>query len=154
MRIPTLFASSLAALTVLVQPAAATWSIVVINRDTGEVCAATATCLPNFDIKLDVPLVRVGIGAAASQSFVHPADANKILIWDGFTAGKTPKVILDEIKASDANINLRQFGIASFDGPPVTFTGAAAGRGEEGCQRGASGPTTTRSRATCSPATR
>ena len=32
-------------------PALATWSIVVLNHVTGEVCVATATCIPNINIR-------------------------------------------------------------------------------------------------------
>ena len=54
----------LGALLVLHAPALATWSIVVLNHKTGEVCVATATCIPNFQIRRYVPVVRVGLGGA------------------------------------------------------------------------------------------
>ena len=60
----------LGALLVLHAPALATWSIVVLNHKTGEVCVATATCIPNFQIRRYVPVVRVGLGGAAAQSWV------------------------------------------------------------------------------------
>ena len=64
-------AALLALLTLfLASPAKATWSIVVINRETGELAVATSTCIAGFDIATAVPVIRVGYAAGAAQSFV------------------------------------------------------------------------------------
>ena len=76
----------LGALLVLHAPALATWSIVVLNHKTGEVCVATATCIPNFQIRRYVPVVRVGLGGAAAQSWVDSQAYNRGLIWDALEA--------------------------------------------------------------------
>ena len=51
----------------LASPAKATWSIVVINRETGELAVATSTCIAGFDIATAVPVIRVGYAAWQRQ---------------------------------------------------------------------------------------
>ena len=63
----------LTGLVLLASVAEATWSIVVVDRATGEVCVATATCLAGFNIANAVPVVVVGKGAAAAQSYIEAA---------------------------------------------------------------------------------
>lgn len=108
----------------LTTQALATWSIVVVSKKTGEVAVATATCIEGFGLETRVPLVVVGEGAAAAQAFVLGNAANRKIIFKGFKAGKIPARILDEIVQSDVGIDQRQFGIVSFLGEPVTFSGA------------------------------
>ncbi|MCP3919869.1 MAG: DUF1028 domain-containing protein [bacterium] len=115
---------------VLAAEASATWSIVVVNRATREVGIASATCISgNFRLRRWTPVVRVGIGAGAAQSFVDTTGTNRLRIWNGLIAGETPQVILDALAAQDPSHQTRQYGIASFDGPAVTFTGTGAGAG-------------------------
>ncbi|MCP3914076.1 MAG: hypothetical protein GY711_00795 [bacterium] len=64
----------------LSSPALATWSIVVIDRRTGEVAVASATCLTG-SIRNAIGLVRVGRGVAATQSIPYAANSRRI--WDG-----------------------------------------------------------------------
>ncbi|MEM8712308.1 MAG: DUF1028 domain-containing protein [Planctomycetota bacterium] len=108
-------------------PASATYSIVVINHRTGEVGVAVATCIPGYTLKNGVPVIRVGVGAAACQSFLDLDGDNRELINDSFIQGLTPDEILALLAASDSRHETRQYGIVSFDGPPVTFTGVDAG---------------------------
>ena len=50
----------LAGLLILASPELATWSLVVLNTRTGEVCVASATCLGNkFPLKLWLPVIVV-----------------------------------------------------------------------------------------------
>lgn len=108
----------------LTRPAGATWSIVVLNRDTGEVAVATSTCIPDSDISFLVPVVRVGVVAGASQSFVDPVGRNKRRIYNHSPReGATPQILLDLIESLDGGFETRQFGIVMFTGPPVTHTG-------------------------------
>lgn len=109
----------------LAGPASATWSIVVLNRETGEVAVATSTCLSNFDISLAVPIVRVGVMAGASQSFVDPAGRNKRRIYNNSVReGATPQSLLDFVESLDGGYQSRQFGVVAFSGAPATFTGS------------------------------
>ncbi|MEE8469322.1 MAG: DUF1028 domain-containing protein [Planctomycetota bacterium] len=117
-----------AASTLLVSQALATWSIVVIDRSTGEVCVASATCLGNqFPLQRWLPVIVVGRGAAAAQSAIDNSAQNRMRIWNLMHAGATPKRILEQLALHDGGHQSRQYGITSFDGPPVTFTGTGAG---------------------------
>lgn len=112
---------------VLVAPARATWSIVVLNRETGELAVATSTCISNFDIATAVPVIRVGYAAGAAQSFVISQATNRRRIYRNSLRGATPQQLLDEIERRDGGFQLRQFGIVAFAGPPVTHTGSSNG---------------------------
>ena len=117
------------ALATLVPVVDATWSLVVVNTETGEVCVATATCLSGFDLQAGVPVIKVGVGAAAAQSFV--SYTNKVKIYDGFTAGDSPATILAFLAATDGGHQTRQYGIVNLADPSVSFTGTSAGIAKE-----------------------
>jgi len=105
----------------LVTPASATWSIVFIDHRTGEVGIASATCLPDIDLANGLPILLVGQGVVAAQSSgVLLATAKDIR--KGIKAGMTPKALISKLKGQ-SGANGRQFGIATFTGPPVTWTG-------------------------------
>ena len=135
MKIPSLlrplasrFVTSFGFLLLLATTARATWSIVVVDRSTGEVCVATATCLSGLDISRYVPVIVVGQGAAAAQSYVDTTGQNRVMIRDGFLAGDDPAQILADLAAADGSHHTRQYGIVSLHGgPPVGFSGSAAG---------------------------
>ena len=103
--------------------ALATWSIVVVNRATGEVCSATATCIQGFGLEVSVPVIVVGKGAGASQAFVLSSAANRKIMFSGFKNQWTSDRILDKILLTDSNVKVRQFGIVAMQSPPVTFSG-------------------------------
>jgi hypothetical protein len=122
--------------------AQATWSIVIVDRATGEVCVASATCLANLSIERYVPVIVVGRGAAAAQSAVDATGVNRVLLRDGLLAGDDPSAMLATLSGLDPQHNQRQYGIVSLDGgPPVSFTGTGAGfarisiTGEDGTLR-------------------
>ena len=116
------------ALATLATAAEATWSIVVVDTATGEVCVATATCLAGLNIANYVPVIVVGEGAAAAQNYVDQSGQNRILIRDALLAGLDPSVILSNLAASDAQHNSRQYGIVSLNGgPPIAYTGNGGG---------------------------
>ena len=110
-----------------VSGAGATWSIVVVNTRTREVCVAAATCLDQLNLKTFLALVRVEHGAAAAQSAIDFSAVNRRRIWRGFDYNIPPQTILDAIKTIDPQVQSRQFGIVDFRYAPVTFTGAGAG---------------------------
>lgn len=115
-------AGLLAAL-LLAAPASATWSIVVLNRLTGELAVATSTCISNSDISTAVPVIRVGYAAGAAQSFVLSNARNRRQIYRNSLRGATPQQLLDYIESIDGGFADRQFGIVAFSGPPVTHSG-------------------------------
>jgi uncharacterized Ntn-hydrolase superfamily protein len=107
--------------------AQATWSIVLIDTRTGEIGIASATCLSNFDLQANSPVVVVGRGAAAAQSSVDVGGANRTLIRNRLLAGVSPQAILAELALTDGNHESRQYGIADVPGRAITFTGGEAG---------------------------
>ena len=112
--------------------ASATWSIVVIDTYTGEVCIASATCLKGPDLLNLLPVMVVGVGGAAAQSAGDLSGANRFIIWQGLTDGDSPFNILKTLAASDGQHQTRQYGIANMVHGPRTFTGNAAGQAKLG----------------------
>jgi uncharacterized Ntn-hydrolase superfamily protein len=121
----------LAALALVVQPAFATWSIVVVDTATGEVGVACATCLNNFNLIPEVPVIYPGVGAGAAQSTLDTSGIRRLAMWNGFEAGLTPSEILTNLAAISGH-QQRQYGVVSVHGPPITFTGNGAGQGKHG----------------------
>ncbi|MCG3126004.1 MAG: hypothetical protein CHACPFDD_00832 [Phycisphaerae bacterium] len=110
----------------LVAPAAqATWSIIIIDTRTKEIAIGSATCLTNFDLRRGLPVVRVGIGAAAAQSAIDSSGANRLLIWNELAKGTDPSIILQLLEQQDGSgmHRRRQYGIVDVLGRAVTFTG-------------------------------
>lgn len=112
--------------------ALATWSVVVVNRVTGEVCIASATCLSNFNLEAFLPVVVVGEGAGAAQSFIDSSGTNRLKIRDGLAEGWKPQRILDLLALTDSGHQTRQYGIVNRHHPPVTFSGTIAGVAKAG----------------------
>ena len=91
-------ALTLAALTALPAPARATWSVVAVDRATGRIVIASATCvsqarLEGFPSKglMDVQAIVVpGFGVAAAQAGVDRTRANQMLDLPGAEEGHTP----------------------------------------------------------------
>jgi len=117
----------------LVNQSSATWSIVCVNVKTREIGVATATCLENFNLRSGVPVIFVGEGAAAAQSFIDLTGENRRLIFFSFRdTEETPAQILARLAAQDDRHQTRQYGIANFAGPPVSFTGRRDGEAATG----------------------
>jgi len=123
---------ALSVLCVAAPKASATWSIVVIDTYTGEVCIASATCLKGPDLLNLLPVMVVGVGGAAAQSAGDTSGANRFIIWQGLNAGDSPFNILKTLAASDGFHQTRQYGIANMVHGPRTFTGSAAGQAKLG----------------------
>ena len=60
--------ATLLALLLAAGPALATWSIVVVNLETGEVCVASATCIEGMNLRGLTPVLIPEIGGAAAQA--------------------------------------------------------------------------------------
>lgn len=114
----------------LLGPAQATWSVVVLHKKTGEVCSAVATCIQGVGLENMVPVLVVGKGAGASQGYVWSNAKNRKLIFSGFKNELEPSRILDWIEDTDSGVESRGFGIVSFAGPPVSFIGDQLGDGK------------------------
>jgi hypothetical protein len=103
-------------------PALATWSIVIADRNTREVAVGTVTCLEQFDLLAIVPVVVVGKGAGACQSFGDFDGQRRPVIFDGLVNGDSPLAILNQVAVIGGHQG-RQYGIADTLGRTVTFTG-------------------------------
>ncbi len=115
-------------------PARGTWSIVAVDLATGEVAIASATCLAGFNLKVALPVVVVGKGAGAAQSFVDQSGTNRAKIFAALKDGVSPAVLLGELAATDFQHNFRQYGIVDLvpGHLPLTFTGNGAGNAKAG----------------------
>jgi hypothetical protein len=127
-------------------PLSATWSIVAVDRETGRVVVASATCvsqgaLRNFPSQglWDVQAIVVpGRGAAVAQAAVDRTRSNQNLIRQGLEAGLDPDQILAQLR-EDPALEGRQFGMVDLSGRTATFSGARNGMASlavEGAVRG------------------
>src|SRR5262245_8768098 len=118
-------------LATIVAPAGATWSILVVNRRTGEVAIAAATCLPITNLLRGLPAVVPGIGVGVVQA--SGASSDLVPLDDGLHAMLPPSDILTLVLAADPIPDHVQTGIVSlYPGAPVTFTGIGAGAARKG----------------------
>jgi uncharacterized Ntn-hydrolase superfamily protein len=111
----------------LATPALATWSIVVVNTRTREVCVASATCLANFNLKKALPVIKIGLGCGAAQSQIDVGAVARMIMWSGFANGAAPQDILTQISTTVSMYEGRQYGIVDMTHDPVTFTGTDCG---------------------------
>jgi uncharacterized Ntn-hydrolase superfamily protein len=102
--------------------ASATWSIIVLDRATGRIGVAAASCTSDvYGILGMVP----GIGAIVAQATEHPPAMREAmrLLRAGVAADSVLRVIT--AAAVDSASQERQYGIATFRGGQVQFTGSA-----------------------------
>lgn len=110
----------------LATQALATWSIVVVNRRTGEVCVASATCIENFNLRNGIGVIATEVGGGATQSLaVSPFTRKRI--HDMMLQGVPPQEILDEISLTDTLWPARQIGLVDMAGRAVSYSGTACG---------------------------
>ena len=109
-------------------PAAATWSIVAIDRNTGRMVISSATCAataPN-QLKLLQAIVIPGVGIAAAQAGVDRTHENQKLIYAELQKGTDPQQIIRMLE-EDENIERRQFGIIDMQGRTAGRSGSGNG---------------------------
>jgi uncharacterized Ntn-hydrolase superfamily protein len=106
----------------------ATWSIVLVDKKTGEVAVGCATCLEGLNLELYCPVVLVGIGTANAQSQIDSTGANRMYIWTKMQEGRAPVAIIADLSSLDPQHQNRQYGIADTNGRKTTFTGANDGQ--------------------------
>ena len=112
----------------------ATWSVVAVNAETGEVVIASATCVaqarfPRFPARdlMDIQAIVVpGTGAAAAQAGVDLTRANQQLIFDEISKGTDPTDIIMMLE-QDEDIDSRQFGIVDMQGRTAGHSGSDNG---------------------------
>jgi uncharacterized Ntn-hydrolase superfamily protein len=112
--------------------ASATWSVIALDRKTGTVVIASATCVtqqafarfPAKDLRDVQAIVVPGKGVAAAQARVDNTRANQRLIFAELQKGTPPAQILDLLKA-DPVLQGRQFGILDMQGRMAGFSGSS-----------------------------
>ena len=113
------------------QSAYATWSVIALDRATGVVVIASATCVsqrafarfPAKDLRDVQAIVVPGKGVAAAQAAVDNTRANQRLIYAEIQKGTPPEQILAMLK-EDPRINGRQFAILDMEGRMTAFSGS------------------------------
>src|SRR5262245_5957396 len=95
----------------------ATWSIVAVDRSTGRVVIASATCVNSDDefLKGVQAVVVPGKGVAACQASVDNTHQNQMLVFRELQKGTEPKSII-ELLSADPAFQRRQFGILDLEG--------------------------------------
>jgi uncharacterized Ntn-hydrolase superfamily protein len=120
-----LFLSSLLALP---STALATWSVVAVDRSTGRVVIASATCV-NGEAQF-LPGVQAvvvpGKGVAACQASVDGTHTNQMLVFNELQKGTDPKAII-ELLSADPAFQSRQFGIVDLQGRRAGHSGLTNG---------------------------
>jgi uncharacterized Ntn-hydrolase superfamily protein len=129
------FATAILLLLVTASAVYATWSIIAVDRRTGQVVIASATCVPQRSFAsfpaaglMDVQAIVVpGAGIAAAQAGVDRTRRNQELIFRELRAGTAPSEIIDMLRA-DSAIERRQFGIVDVRGRSAGFSGSGNGQ--------------------------
>ena len=118
----------LVALAALPQSAFATWSVIAVDRSTGRVVIASATCVDQNDefLKGVQAVVVPGKGVAACQAAVDGTHANQMLVYQELQKGTDPKAII-ELLSKDPAFQSRQFGILDLQGRRAGHSGLTNG---------------------------
>jgi uncharacterized Ntn-hydrolase superfamily protein len=114
----------------------ATWSIIAVDRSTGQVIIASATCVPQSRFPprpsrdlMDIQAVIVpGVGVAACQAGVDNTRENQKIVYEELKKGTEPARILEllrehENRKTEPQMERRQFGILDLQGRSAGFNG-------------------------------
>ena len=106
----------------------ATWSVIAVDRATGRVVIASATCVDRDDqFLMGVQAVVVpGKGVAACQAAVDGTHKNQMLVFEELKKGTDPKRII-EMLSQDPAFQSRQFGILDLQGRSAGHSGLSNG---------------------------
>jgi uncharacterized Ntn-hydrolase superfamily protein len=114
-------------------PAWATWSVIAVDKKSGEVIIASATCVAQAGFPnrkpigsrdlMDLQAVIVpGIGVAACQAGADNTHKNQMTVFEELKKGTDPAKII-EMLHMDPDIERRQFGILDLQGRSAGFNG-------------------------------
>ena len=108
--------------------ASATWSVIAVDRSTGRVVIASATCVDRDDqFLMGVQAVVVpGKGVAACQAAVDGTHTNQMLVYSELQKGTDPARII-ELLSQDPAFQSRQFGIVDLTGRSAGHSGLTNG---------------------------
>ena len=106
----------------------ATWSVIAVDRSTGRVVIASATCVDQNDefLKGVQAVVVPGKGVAACQAGVDNTHQNQMLVFQELQKGTDPKTII-EMLSRDPAFQSRQFGILDLQGRHAGHSGLTNG---------------------------
>jgi hypothetical protein len=109
-------------------PAFATWSIVAVDKATGRIAIASATCVNRDDdfLKNVQAVVVPGKGIAACQAAVDNTHESQMLVYRELRKGTDPKEIIPLLSADPA-FQRRQFGIVDLQGRHAGHSGSLNG---------------------------
>jgi hypothetical protein len=108
--------------------ASATWSVTAVDRSTGRIVIASATCVDRDDqFLMGVQAVVVpGKGVAACQAGVDNTHQNQMLVFQELQKGTDPRQII-ELLSRDPAFQSRQFGIVDLQGRRAGHSGLTNG---------------------------
>ena len=106
----------------------ATWSVIAVDRSTGRVVIASATCVDRHDefLKTVQAVVVPGKGVAACQAAVDQTHQNQMLVFRELQTGTDPEAIIALLSADPA-FQSRQFGILDLQGRRAGHSGLTNG---------------------------
>jgi hypothetical protein len=106
----------------------ATWSVIAVDRASGRVVIASATCVDRDDqFLMGVQAVVVpGKGVAACQAAVDGTHKNQMLVFQELQKGTDPKRII-EMLSQDPAFQSRQFAILDLQGRGAGHSGLGNG---------------------------
>jgi uncharacterized protein DUF1028 len=118
----------LVSLLALPSSAFATWSVIAVDRSSGRVVIASATCVDRDDdfLKGVQAVVVPGKGVAACQAAVDQTHQNQMLVFQELQKGTDPKQII-ELLSQDPAFQSRQFGILDLQGRRAGHSGLTNG---------------------------
>jgi uncharacterized Ntn-hydrolase superfamily protein len=119
-RLLVVVSTTVAMFSVGMQAAQATWSVVAVDAETGEVGVAVASCV-GFEVSV-VPVLVPGIGAAASQADISANSGERFVA--SIEAGATAVEVVDAVVAADESPDDRQFGVVVLDDGGAGWTGS------------------------------
>jgi hypothetical protein len=102
----------------------ATWSVLAVDRSTGRVVIAAASCVNTTDeaMKTAIAVVVPGKGVATCQAAADGTGKNQTLVFGELQKGREPKQII-ELLAADPAFQSRQFGILDLQGRAAGHSG-------------------------------
>lgn len=99
--------------------AEATWSVVAVDEETGEVGVAVASCL-GFEVTV-VPVLVPGVGAGASQANISKPSGQRMV--DALAGGALAQETIDAVVEADDGMEERQFGVVVLGDGGAGWTG-------------------------------
>ncbi len=104
--------------------ALATWTVIAIDQNTGQVSIASASCVDDIDdgMRDAIAVVLPGTAIAACQAAVDRTHQNHAVIFDELQRGTDPHRIIEMLSA-DPQFQSRQFGILDMQGRFASHTG-------------------------------